>query len=282
MPPRASWTGHLRLSLVSFPIRLYNATTTSSRVSFNQLHKDCNQRLKQQMICPQHGPVERSDIVKGYEYEKDRYVLMDEADLTRVKIETNKVIEVTQFIDAGELDAVYLDSPYYMAPDGPVAEEAFRVIREALRKSRKIGIARIVLASREYVCALRVQEKGFVLTTLRYPGEVRQAEPYFEDIKNGDLGKEQLALAEQLIDGLAAPFDASKFNDRYQDALLEIIKAKIAGTEPVVVQEAEVGKVINLMEALKASVSQAVGKKPPAKSVKAAAAAKPQKKAKGA
>ncbi len=267
MPPRASWSGHLKCSLVSLPIRLYNATSSSSRISFNQLHRKTHRRLKQQMIEPELGPVDRTDIVKGYEYEKEKYVLIDDADLEKVKLETTKVVEMIQFIDAEELDAIYLDSPYYVAPDGPVAEEAFRIIREAMRGKNRIGIGRVVMAGREHIVALRVLDKGFVMTTLRYPAEVRGHAAYFEDIRNGDVNKAQRDLAEQLIDGMTAPLDMSQFSDRYQNALMEIIKAKIEGTEPVVTQEIEVGKVINLMEALKQSLA-AAPKKPPAKSIK--------------
>jgi len=267
MPPRASWSGHLKCSLVSLPIRLYNATSSSNRISFNQLHRKTHRRLKQQMIEPDLGPVDRTDIVKGYEYEKERYVLIDDADLEKVRLETTKVLEILQFIAGEELDPLYLESPYYVAPDGPVAEEAFRIIREAMREKNRIGIGRVVMAGREHIVALRVLDKGFVLTTLRYAAEVRSHTAYFEDIRNGDVNQAQRDLAEQLIDGMTLPFEPSQFTDRYQDALMEIIKAKIEGTEPIVAQEAEVGKVINLMEALKQSLA-AAPKKPPAKSIK--------------
>jgi len=267
MPPRASWTGHLKCSLVSLPVRLYNATSTSSRISFNQLHAKTHRRLKQQLVEPELGPVDRTDIVKGYEYEKDKYVIIDDADLEKVRLETTRVIELLQFIDDKELDPLYLDNPYYVAPDGPVAEDAFRIIREAMQNKRRIGIGRVVMSGREHIVAMRVQERGFVLTTLRYASEVRSSAGYFEDIRNGEVNKPQLQLAEQLVDGMSAPFDPSQFNDRYQDALMEIIKAKIEGAEPIVTQEVEVGKVINLMEALKQSIA-AAPKKPPAKSLK--------------
>ena len=267
MPPRASWTGHLRCSLVSLPVRLYNATSSSSRISFNQLHCKTHRRLKQQLVEPELGPVDRTDIVKGYEYEKERYVMIDDADLEKVRLETTRIIELLQFIGAEELDPLYLDNPYYVAPDGPVAEDAFRVIREAMRSKNRVGIGRVVMAGREHIVSMRVQDRGFVLTTLRYASEVRSASGYFEDIRNGDVNKAQLDLAEQLIDGMTAPFDASQFNDRYQDALMEIIKAKIDGAEPIVAEEVEVGQVINLMDALKQSIA-AAPKKPPAKSLK--------------
>jgi len=278
MPPRATWTGQLKCSLVSFPIRLYNATTSSSRISFNQLHRQTHRRLKQQMVEPELGAVDRTDIVKGYEYEKEKYVIIDEADLEKVRIETSKVLDINQFIDAEELDPIYLESPYYVAPDGPVAEEAFRVVREAMKESNRVAIGRIVMAGREHVVSLGVKDKGFVMTTLRYANEVRGSVAYFEDVRNGDVNKDQLKLANTLIEGMTAKFEPEKFADRYQDALMELIKAKIEGTEPVVAQEVEVGRVINLMEALKQSIA-AAPKKPPAKSIsKKPAAAKAKKK----
>jgi DNA end-binding protein Ku len=252
--------------LVSLPVRLYNAVSSSNKVSFNQLHSKTHRRLKQQMVEPELGPVDRTDIVKGYEYEKERYVIIDDADLEKVRLETTRVVELMQFIDASELDPMYLDNPYYVAPDGPVAEDAFRVIREAMKAKHRIGIGRVVMNGREHIVAMRVQDKGFVLTTLRYAAEVRGADTYFEDIRNGEVNKAQLQLAEQLIEGMTSEFDPSHFNDRYQDALMEVIKAKIDGAEPVVAQEVEVGKVINLMDALKQSIA-AAPKKPPAKSI---------------
>lgn len=281
MPPRATWKGQIKISLVAFPVCLYNATSSASRVSMNQLHKGCHRRLKQQMICPEHGPVERADIEKGYEYEKDKYVIVEESDLESIKLETNKTIEITQFIDSSELNPLFLDAPYFVGPDGPMAEEAFRVIRDALSRSGKVGIGRVVMSNREHAVALRVEQKGFLLTTLRSSEEVRAAEPYFENIRESESPAEQLALAEQLIAARAKPFDAAQFRDRYQDALLTLIKAKIEGSTPVVVQEAEVGKVINLMDALRQSLGDAEpAKKPAAASVKPAE--KKEKKAKRA
>lgn len=282
MAPRASWKGNLRLSLITIPIRMYNAVSSTARVSLNQLHKDCHQRLKQKMTCPKHGDVERDDIVKGYEYEKDTYVVIPESDLEAVRLETTKMIEIVQFVDESELDPIYLDSPYYVAPDGPVAEEAFRVVHEAMRKTKKIGIGRVVLSNREQAVAMRVLDKGILLTTLRLQAEVRAAAPYFEEIKEAEIPKAQTQLAEQLIKTITEPFDISRFSDRYQDALLDVIKTRIEGNEPIKVQEVEAGKVINFMEALKKSIAGApkAKKKPPAASIKKAAApAKAKKKA---
>jgi len=269
MAPRASWTGFLRVSLVTIPVRLYNVVSSTSRVSLNQLHKDCHLRLRQQMVCPEHGDVGKDKIVKGYQFEKDKYVVIDNADLQKIKLETTKTIELIQFVDANDLDLVYLNTPYYVTPDGPVAEESFRIVREAMREANKIGIGQVVMLNREQVIALRVQDKGFALNTLYYVEEVRKAQTYFGEIKNGSVEKNQLNLARQLVNSLASPFDPEKFVDHYQKALLEIVKAKIEGTEPVLAQKAEHGKVINLMDALKQSLARThAEKKPAAPSVK--------------
>jgi DNA end-binding protein Ku len=284
MPPRASWTGYLRLSLVAIPIRLYNVVSSTSKVSLNQLHKGCHHRVRQQLVCPEHGNLERDAIVKGYEYEKEKYVVIDDADLEKIKLETTKTVELIQFVDASELSPLYFNTPYYVAPEGVVAEEAFRILREAMRQSQKVGIGRVVMSGKEQIIAIGVHEKGFVLNTLHYASEVRSAAPYFEEIRNGEVNPDQLALALQLVEQSAAPFDPEQFKDRYQESLLEIIKAKAEGTEPVVVQSAAMGQVVNLMEALRQSVAQTkplqAEKKPPAESVKAPA--RPKKKTKGA
>jgi DNA end-binding protein Ku len=261
MALRASWSGYLKLSLVTIPIRMYNAIGSTSRVSLNQLHKNCRNRVRQQLVCPEHGKLEREDIVKGYEYEKDKYVVVDESDLEKVKLETNKTIDLIQFVGAEEVDPMFFDKPYYVAPDGPMAEDAFRVVREAMRKSNKIGIGRVVISGREHVIALRAYDKGFTLSTLHYANEIRQATPYFEEIRNGEVNKDQLALATQLVESNTAPFNPAQFTDRYEEALLEIIKAKIAGSEPVVVQQVESGKIIDLMSALQQSLAQSKSQK---------------------
>lgn len=275
MAPRATWKGHIKLSLVSFPVKLFNAVSSASRIALNQLHKDCNHRLKQQMVCPEHGAVERDEIVKGYEFEKGKYVVVDESDLEKVKLDAQKTIELTHFIDSADLDPLFLDSPYYVAPDSPMGEEAFRVVREAMRNGDKVAIGRVVMSGREHAVALQVLEQGFLLSTLRSASEVRGAQPYFEDIRQVDVSKDQLALATQLIESHAGEFTPSDITDRYQDALMAVIKAKLAGAEPAIVQQEEVGQVINLMDALKQSVvasAAAAQKKPPAKSIKAASA----------
>lgn len=269
MPPHAYWTGHVRFSLISVPVRLYTATETKSKVSFNQLHRDTGQRVHNQTVVGDK-PIDRSEIVKGYEYEKDRYVTIEPDELKKLRTPTDKTIEVVQFVDAQELDPVYIDRPYYLGPDGRVALEAFAVMREAMNDTGKAAIGRITLSSRESMVALSPRGKGFQLLTLRYAREIRAAEQYFEGIEDVQIDKSKLKLAEQLISGMSKPFDPSEFEDRYEEAVLELIRAKIEGQEPIVATEEEPAPTINFMEALKASLEASGGqeKKPAAKSTR--------------
>ena len=255
MAPRAMWTGQLRVSLVTFGVRMYAATESSARVSMNQLHRDCHQRVRNQLVCPVHGPIGRDEIVKGYEYEKDSYVIIEESDLQNIRLESTKTIEMTEFVDADEIDPLYVDSPYFIGPDGPVAEEPFRVIREALTRMNRVGIGKVVMHGRERIVALTPYDKGFLLNTLRYAAEVRAAETFFKDIAGGEVDEEMLALATSIIEKKAAQFDASEFTDRYSEAFFEIVKAKVAGQAPVVVTDEEPPRSFNFMDALKESVA---------------------------
>ncbi len=263
MAPRSSWKGHLKLSLVSCPVRLYNATSRSEKVAFHLLHKDTHNRIQMKPNDPELGPVERSDLVKGYEYEKDQYVVFTDEDFEKIQIESSKAIVIEKFVDAKDVDPIYLDAPYYLAPDGAVAEETFRVIQHAMRDKAKVALSRIVLANRERLIALTCRDKGFLMMTLRTADEVRDSEEYFTDIKDEEPEEEMLDLAEKLIEQKAGTFDPSEFRDRYQDAVIEMVKAKIKGQEPVLAKAPERGKVINLMDALRRSLEEA---KPPAES----------------
>jgi DNA end-binding protein Ku len=281
MAPRPSWKGHLRLSLVSCPVRLYPATSGASRVSFNLLHKDTLNRINMRPYDAELGEVERADLVRGYEYEKGRYVVMDPEDFDRVQIESTKTIVVEQFVDEDEVDPLYLEAPYYLAPDGDFAEETFGVIREAMRQEKKVALSRVVLTSREHLIAMSVREKGFLVTTLRTADEVRSSEEIFQEIEDGKPDKEMLQLATQLIRQKAGTFKPETFRDRYQDALMEVIRAKIKGEAPVVAKAPETARVINLMDALKRSLAESGGepaRKPPARSKARKPAAEPQRK----
>ena len=251
------WTGQLRISLVSFGVRMYAATESARKVSMNQLHRDCNQRIRNQLTCPTHGPIARDEIVKGYEYEKGSYVIIEPSDLDAIRLETTKTIELVQFVDGDEIDPLYINSPYFIGPDGPIAQEPYRVIREAMQHAGKVGIGKVVMQGRETIVALGVHGSGFLLTTLKYASEVRSGDQFFSDIKEGEIDKEQLALAESIIASKSRPFEPEKFTDQYQDAFFEIVKQKIAGQTPIVVEDEATPQNFNFMDALRQSVEQA-------------------------
>ena len=272
MAPRATWKGYLKLSLVSCPVRLHNATTTVNRISFNWLHKDTSNRVQMKPYDPELGQVERSDLVRGYEFEKDRYVVVDAEDLEKIQIESTRTITIEEFVDAADVDPMFLDSPYYLAPDGPIADETFRVIREAMQARGKAALGRVVLSGRERRVIITARGAGLLLTTLRVASEVRAQDEYFADIAEGNLDAEALKLAELIISQNEGRWDSSAFEDQYQKELLEIVKAKIKGTKPVVTKAPDRGKVVNLMDALKQSLDEGSLKKPPARSTRRKAA----------
>jgi len=270
MAPRSSWKGHLRLSLVSCAVKLFPATSTSERISFNQLHKDTHNRINMKPVDPELGLVERSDLVKGYEYEPKQFVIIDETDLEAVRIESNHTLNIEAFVDENEIDVLYQDAPYYLTPDGAMAEETFIVLREAMRRSGKVAIARLVLSSRERVVTIAARETGMFITVLRNPNEVRGTAEYFGNIPVGNPDQEMLDLAQRLIEQKVTAFDPKTYEDRYEIALMAMIKEKLKGHKPIVAAAPERGNVINLMDALKASLGEA---KPAARS-KAKAAPK--------
>jgi DNA end-binding protein Ku len=263
MAPRASWKGYLKLSLVSCPVRLYPATSASERIAFNQLHKKTHNRINMKPVDPELGLVERSDLVKGYEYEDKQYIIIDESDLEAVRIESNHTMNIEAFVDEGSVDVIYQDAPYYLAPDGAMAEETFIVLREAMRKTGKLAIARLVLSSRERVITIGARENGMFVCTLRNPNEVRGTAEYFGAIPAGKPDQEMLQLAEALIKQKETTFDPKNYEDRYEAALMSMIREKLKGHKPIIAAAPERGNVINLMDALKASLGQS---KPPAKS----------------
>ncbi len=263
MAPRPSWKGHLRLSLVSCPVRLYPATSSGNRISFNQLHRETHNRINVKPVDPELGLVERSDLVRGYEYEPKRYVIIEDEDLESVKIESSHAMNIEAFVAAGEVDPIWQDAPYYLAPDGAMAEETFIVLREALRRTGKLAIARLVLSSRERVVTIGARETGMFVQTLRNPAEVRASATYFDEIPQGSPDPEMLQLAEALIAQKSTTFDPQAYEDRYEAALMEMIREKLKGHKPVLAAEPEQANVIDLMAALKASLGQS---KPPAKS----------------
>lgn len=263
MAPRASWKGYIKLSLVSCPVRLYPATSTSERITFNQLHKDTHNRINMKPVDPELGLVERSDLVKGYQYEDGQYVIIEPGDLEAVKLESNHTMNIEAFVDEDEVDEVYVDAPYYLAPDGAMAEETFVVLREAMKRSGKLAIARLVMSTRERVVTIGAREEGMLVCTLRNPNEVRSTAQYFDTIPDTEPDAEMLELAEKLIEQKVTKFNPKDYEDRYEKALMEMIREKLKGHKPVVAAAPERGNVINLMDALKASLGQS---KPPEKS----------------
>lgn len=256
MAPRPYWSGHVRLSLVAFPVRLYPAIESKSQVTLHQYHKPTGERIRYQKIVPELGPVDSDEIVKGYEYEKGSFVELEEGELDQLKLESTKTIDLVQFVESDEIDEVYYERPYFMVPDGKIGEEAFRVVRDALKNARKVALGQIVLASKERIAAIRPCSKGMVLETLRYAEEVRQAQAYFESVTDAKPPKEQVELARQLIDSKTAPFDADRFHDRYQSALRELIEGKLKGELAKTKRGKEKGgaQIIDLTEALKRSL----------------------------
>jgi len=268
--PRASWNGFLRLSLVSCPVALVPATTEAKRVRFNQLNGETGNRVQQQLIDSQTGEVvDRDQIVKGYEYERGRYVTIDDDELKALQIESSKIIDLERFVDRDEVDPVYLDTPYYVYPDGELAAETFRVIGEAMAHKHKVGLGRVTMSGRERLVLVEPRDSGLIMSTVRSADEVRPAE--FGPAAKGEIEPDMVAIAETIIDRRSGDFDPTSFRDRYQDALHDLVAQKTKGQGVAPREVAEPPKVINLMDALKRSLAQEEKEPAPAKE----AAAKP-------
>jgi DNA end-binding protein Ku len=268
--PRASWNGFLRLSLVSCPVALVPATTEAKRVRFNQLNSETGNRVQQQLIDSQTGEVvDRDQIVKGYEHERGRYVTIDDDELKALQIESSKIIDLERFVDRDEVDPVYLDTPYYVYPDGELAAETFRVIGEAMARKNKVGLGRVTMSGRERLVLVEPRDSGLVMSTVRSADEVRPAE--FGPSAKGEIDPDMVAIAETIIDRRSGAFDPTTFRDRYQDALHELVAEKTKGQVMAPREIAEPPKVINLMDALKRSLAQEKEERP----ARSEAAAKP-------
>ena len=277
MAPRAYWKGYLKLSLVSCPISLYPAASSSERVSFNRINKKTGHRLKQQNVDAESGElVDKEDIGRGYEVGKGQYLQVEDAELEKIQIESTHTIEIDSFVPRVEIDDRYLDSPYYVAPTDQVGQEAFAVIRDAIRERGMVGLGRVVLSRRERVVMLEAFGKGLLATSLRYAYEVRDADPYFEDIPELKLPAEMSRLAGHIIETKTSHFEPKKFEDHYENALVELLRKKQAGRaiEPVQDGGPAPPRVTNLMDALRASIGTEIQKKPAAPSTKARAGAK--------
>ena len=267
MAPRAYWKGYLKLSLVSCPIALYPASSGSERVSFNRINSKTGNRLKQQMVDAESGePVDKEDIKRGYEYTKGQYIVVEDEEIDKIKIESTHTIEIDSFVPRSEIDDRYLDGPYYISPTDKVGQEAFSVIRDAMRAKKMVGLARVVLTRREHVVMLEPFDKGLLATTLRYPYEIRDQADYFEDIPDLKLPAEMMTLAAHIVDTKAGHFDPKSFEDHYEKALVELLRNKQAGLPVQTIgEEKSAPRVINLMDALKASINAST-KKPAAAS----------------
>jgi DNA end-binding protein Ku len=277
MSARAYWKGQIRLALVSIPVEVYKATRSGASISFRQIHEPSGKPIKYEKVVPGIGPVDRDEIIKGYEISRGNYVLLDDEEIEAVKLESKRTLDLVQFVEADAIDVLYFDQPYYVVPADELAEEAYVVLREALRRSRKIGLGQLAIRGQEFLVSLKPCGRGLVLETLRYADEVNKAANYFRDIGDAKPDADLLDLATALIEKKAGEFDASEYHNRYIDALHRLIDKKAKAKGRRVLEDVEEpgpvsgrSNVIDLMAALKASVdgrsaAPEATKKPPAK-----------------
>jgi DNA end-binding protein Ku len=260
MAARPSWRGQIRLALVSIPVEVYPASKSGASIAFHQIHEPSGQRIKYEKVVPGIGPVDRDEIIKGFEVSKGEYVLLEPEEIESVKLESRKTLELSQFVDVNEIDPLYYDKPYFVVPADDLAEEAFIVLREALRKARKVGIGQLAMRGQEYVVAIKPCGRGMLMETLRYADELNKASSYFREIGDEEPDADLLDLAATLIDKKTAKFDASEFHNRYIDALKGLIEEKRKKKGELVIQDPDDGapkrgsNVIDLMAALKKSL----------------------------
>lgn len=256
---RPIWSGNIRLALVSVPVKIYPATKAGARISFHQVHKPSGKRINYQKVVAGIGPVESDDIVKGYEIDKGRYVLFEPEEIDEVKLEARRTLDLVQFTQQGEIDPIWFDTPYYVVPDGELAEEAYAVLRDGLSTLKRVGLGKFVMRGREYVAALKPFGNGILLETLRFADEVREAAPFFSGVAD-DADAELLSMAEELIERKTAKFDPDRFHDTYTDTLRELIEKKAKTGKPLEIDDTSEqptgrgAQVIDLVEALKRSV----------------------------
>jgi DNA end-binding protein Ku len=280
MAARPTWKGFLKISLVNIPVRVFPATDSAATISFNQLHGECQTRIQQKRWCPKcDREVPLAEIVKGYEFEKGRYVVVDEEDLAKVRPESTRVIDLVQFTEVDAIDPIYVERPYYLAPDGQMALEAFAVIREGM--AGKAGIGKLALYGREYLVAVQPRDKGLVMYTMRRANEVRSMDA-IEELEHvpEKVKPEEIKMAKQVIGNFEGQLDLAEYRDAYQEELQRIIDAKIAGQEIVATEEQAPPKVVNLMDALRQSLDRVSTTKK--KSAKVEEIEKPAKAAKAA
>jgi DNA end-binding protein Ku len=275
MAARPVWRGQIRLALVSIPVELYPATKSGASIAFHQIHEPSGKRIKYEKVVPGIGPVDRDEIIKGYEVSKGEYVLLEPEEIESVKLESRKTLDLSQFVDLTDIDPMYFEKPYYVVPADDLAEEAFVVVREALRQSKKVGIGQLAMRGQEYIVALKPCGRGMLIETLRYADEVNKAQSYFRDIGDAKPDEDLLDMAASLIDKKSGKFDAKEFHNRYVDALKDLIAEKRKKKGELVIQDPDKSEpkgsnVIDLMAALKKSLgddkpAKAAAKKPAAK-----------------
>lgn len=270
MAARAYWQGQIRLALVSIPVEIYPATRSGAAISFHQIHEETGKRIRYEKVAPGVGPVSKEEIVKGYEISKGNYVLLDDEEIEAVKIESRKTLELVQFVEADDIDVLYFEKPYYVIPADDLAEEAYAVLRDALKATRKVGLGQLSVRGREQLVSLKPCGRGMIMEVLRYADEVKKAQGFFRDIGDSKPDEDLLDLATTLIEKKTAKFDPEKFHDRYVDALHRLIEKKKKAKGEQILEDVEDdkaprgGNVIDLMAALKKSVGEG-GRTPAAK-----------------
>jgi DNA end-binding protein Ku len=285
MAARAYWQGQIRLALVSIPVEIYPATKSGSAISFRQIHEPTGKRVNYEKVVAGVGPVDREEILKGYEIAKGNYVLLEDEEIEAVRIESRKTLELVQFVEADEIDVLYYEKPYFVVPADDLAEEAYIVLRESLRQSRKVALGQLSVRGREQLVAIKPCGKGLVMEVLRYADEVSKAQGFFREIPESKPDAELLDLATTLIEKKTAPFKPEAFHDRYVDALKRLVEKKAKAKGKTILEDVgepapRGGNVIDLMAALKKSVGEPGGKTPARKTAgKAKAAPKARKRA---
>ncbi|WP_299308097.1 Ku protein [uncultured Croceicoccus sp.] len=268
MAARAYWKGQIRLALVSIPVEIYTAVKSGSKISFRQIHEPSGKPINYEKIVQGIGPIDRDDIIRGYEISKDNYVLLDDEEIEAAKVESRKTLELVQFVDAHDIDALYYEKPYFVVPADDLAMDAYVVLRDALRQTKKVALGQISVRGKELLVALKPCGKGILLETMRYADEVRKGQAFFGEIGEDEPEDELLELATTLIEKKSAPFDPSEFHDRYADALERLIEKKAKDKGGKILEDVEKpesgkgGNVIDLMAALKKSVGDDDGKSP--------------------
>jgi DNA end-binding protein Ku len=261
-PARPVWTGQIRLALVALPVKLYSALDSKEKISFNQIHEPSKQRIRYEKVAPGIGTVDKDEIVKGYEYQKGRYVLFSDEEFEALKVDSKKTLDMIQFAPADTIDPIYFDKPYYALPDGKLADEPYRVVRDALRKTKTVGLGQITMRGRSYIAAVKPYEDGLIVETVHYAEELRKANQFFDEIPTGKLDQDLIDLAEELINRKKSKFDPNKFEDEYAIAIERLVKKKIERHGELVLEDQEEpskdygDNVVSLVDALKKSLSK--------------------------